>query len=363
MFAGHIHLNITSMSSLPFSAHPYAVEPAATQPELLPDTGQDELLALAYLDRPIGSLLFVGEAGRACFTEGQETPPGEQMDSIFQAHCRLYQWQQQGQLPEAILCAPQLRDGTALHWRAMLQQDPDMRQIPFLVVGDPVAWPSRAEAQACGIDDCMSQAADPRELRHRITFLQQHKAALLALTSTPPVETPQRRATLKRVIDFIISALGLMGLAPVLLFHFFRLRLASSGPVFVKLPRVGQGYQLIHCLAFRGGDRLPFRWWHHVPRLWNVLRGDLSLVGNRPLPLTEAEQLTTDQWAGRFLAPAGLTGPWRVAQQRQQPCTDRQRRDLEVAYAQQLGLRQDLHWLIRTFVGLFTRPTPPIHED
>ena len=86
-----------------------------------------------------------------------------------------------------------------------------------------------------------------------------------------------------------------------------------------------------------------------LPQLYNVVRGDMSLVGNRPLPLYEAETLTTDADGERFLAPAGITGLWQVTERGGREVSEASRKRLDVEYARTHGFVSDLGLLLRTF--------------
>jgi lipopolysaccharide/colanic/teichoic acid biosynthesis glycosyltransferase len=93
-----------------------------------------------------------------------------------------------------------------------------------------------------------------------------------------------------------------------------------------------------------------------LPQLWNVLRGDMSIVGNRPLPLYEAEKLMTDRHAARFIAPAGITGLWQVSKRgKGGPMSEDERKDLDNQYAQHYSLRKDLEIIFRTIPALFQK--------
>ena len=89
-----------------------------------------------------------------------------------------------------------------------------------------------------------------------------------------------------------------------------------------------------------------------LPQFYNVLRGDMSVVGNRPLPLYEAENLTTDEWAYRFLAPAGITGLWQIHSNTVH--NPEERIALDNQYSMIADWKTDLKIILKTIITFFS---------
>ena len=100
-----------------------------------------------------------------------------------------------------------------------------------------------------------------------------------------------------------------------------------------------------------------------LPQLFNVLKGDMSLVGNRPLPVYEAECLTKDQLSKRFLAPAGITGLWQVELRgKGGEMSEEERIQLDNKYADyftedKYSFWFDMKLILRTIPALFQQST------
>ena len=90
-----------------------------------------------------------------------------------------------------------------------------------------------------------------------------------------------------------------------------------------------------------------------LPQLWNVFIGDMSIVGNRPLPLYEAEKITTDKYALRFMAPAGITGLWQVEKRGRGEMSEEERLSLDNNYAKTHSFMNDIRLILRTIPALF----------
>ena len=127
---------------------------------------------------------------------------------------------------------------------------------------------------------------------------------------------------------------------------------ASAKNAFVKFdndPRITKVGRIIRKLSI---DELP--------QLFNVLKGDMSIVGNRPLPLYEAEMLTTDEWTERFNGPAGITGLWQVeARGRSSKMSTQERKQLDVKYVEYANSKHafliDMWIILRTFKAVFQK--------
>ena len=89
-----------------------------------------------------------------------------------------------------------------------------------------------------------------------------------------------------------------------------------------------------------------------LPQLFNILRGDMSIVGNRPLPLYEAEKLTADSSIDRFMAPAGLTGLWQVEERGKGGLMSaEERKQLDITYGQTYNFMLDMKIIFRTLTA------------
>ena len=86
-----------------------------------------------------------------------------------------------------------------------------------------------------------------------------------------------------------------------------------------------------------------------LPQLFNILKGDMSIVGNRPLPLYEAEKLTSDDSIDRFMAPAGLTGLWQVEKRGNSGAMSaEERKQLDIYYGQHYNFWMDAKIILKT---------------
>jgi lipopolysaccharide/colanic/teichoic acid biosynthesis glycosyltransferase len=122
---------------------------------------------------------------------------------------------------------------------------------------------------------------------------------------------------------------------------------SSSGSAFFKIkndPRITRIGNFIRNTSI---DELP--------QLWNVFIGDMSIVGNRPLPLYEAEKLTTDKYALRFHAPAGITGLWQVEKRGKGDMSEEERLMLDNVYAENHSLANDVRLILKTIPALLQK--------
>jgi exopolysaccharide biosynthesis polyprenyl glycosylphosphotransferase len=189
----------------------------------------------------------------------------------------------------------------------------------------------------------------------------------------------------KRALDLIAAAILLLLLSPLLALTALLIRLESPGPVLFSQSRVGLRGRPFTFWKFRsmyidaeqrkaelqarnemdGG--VLFKMKHdpritrvgrlirrfsidELPQLWNVLRGDMSLVGPRPALPSEVAQYTLEH-RRRLLAQPGITCTWQVSGRSDIPF--RQQVEMDLDYIHQATLKRDLQLLLKTIPAVF----------
>ena len=144
------------------------------------------------------------------------------------------------------------------------------------------------------------------------------------------IGTPEEEVTLLISDDFVISEED-----------FHKKKSQEQQNTFIKIENDPRVTRVGHFIRKYSIDELP--------QLINVLMGDMSIVGNRPLPLYEAELLTSDTYIERFMAPAGLTGLWQVEKRGGAgKMSAEERKQLDIKYARDFSFWLDMKILLKT---------------
>ncbi|RYX98791.1 sugar transferase, partial [bacterium] len=240
--------------------------------------------------------------------------------------------------------------------------------IILLGIKDDKEW--RKTALKLQVNDYYTYPFPLEDLYERINFLVKFKLIKPKIAEvTQAVKEKYEIPVQKRIFDVMVSGLALLFLSPLFVIVALIIRAESAGKVIYKSKRVGAGYKIFDFYKFRSmrndadkllhtmkdlnqyagteenfngktafvkfkndpritkfGSFLRKTSIDELPQLINVFIGDMSLVGNRPLPLYEAEQLTTNEWSTRFIGPAGLTGLWQISKRGQKEMSERERK-------------------------------------
>jgi exopolysaccharide biosynthesis polyprenyl glycosylphosphotransferase len=191
---------------------------------------------------------------------------------------------------------------------------------------------------------------------------------------------------LKRFLDVALSVTVLALLSPLLVAMAAAVRFGSPGPALFWQERAGADGKVFVCYMFRsmyeGADRMQdelepeneaggaifkirddprvtpvgrfLRRWSldELPQLWNVLKGEMSLVGPRPLPLRDARRMEVSQ-RRRLSAVPGMTGLWQISGRSDLPFEEMVRLDLY--YVENWSLSLDLKIIARTLGAVLGR--------
>jgi len=293
-------------------------------------------------------------------------------------------------LPEIIFCEAGIGHQDIKQFNRFLKNHPELGSIPIILDGSGLSPDELSEYRAHQFLDeiIFLSNTDEYDLGTKIRFIKKVKALPKVATQNDEKEiSASIQHLFKRTLDIIVSLLVLTILSPLFLLIALAIKLESSGPVFYIAKRAGRGYKIFNFYKFRtmhtGSDEKIREFSHlnlygadnggpvfikinndpritrvgsflrntsldELPQFLNVLLGDMSLVGNRPLPLYEAETLTSDEWAKRFMATAGITGLWQIKKRGKEDMSAEERIGLDIDYAENNNLIYDLWIMAKT---------------
>ena len=193
----------------------------------------------------------------------------------------------------------------------------------------------------------------------------------------------------KRIFDIVVSLIATLLLLPVFAVISIVVACDSKGPVFYTHKRLGKNGKPFGMYKFRSmiadadkafdtftpeqleefernckldddprctkiGKFLRKTSLDELPQLLNVLKGDISLVGPRPIPESELREMYDDAEADKFLSVIpGITGYWQV--NGRSAVTYEKRKELELYYVDNANFALDIKILLKTFVTVFRR--------
>lgn len=243
------------------------------------------------------------------------------------------------------------------------------------------------------VDDIIDLQNWQYDFFNKVSFLKKSKEYSANLNATQAKIDP-RRSVLKRIFDIACSLLLIILLLPLFILIAIAVKLESRGPIFYNANRAGRGFKVFKFYKFRTmvvnadqkiqalahlnqyagtsngakffkisndpritkvGRFLRNTSLDELPQLFNVLKGDMSLVGNRPLPLYEAATLTTNESVERFMAPAGITGLWQIKKRGRAEMSIDERIELDISYARKASLLYDFWIMAKTPKALFQK--------
>ena len=293
-------------------------------------------------------------------------------------------------LPVVICCGSHFGLAAITRLAGFLANHPILSGVPFIIDADGMTSADHREyiKNKMADDIIFLNEYDEKAFVRKIRFMQKIKSGIIQMDSlqktaeAPPIAGSVYNL-LRRCFDILVASFLLMLLAPLFLLIAIAVTTESGGPVFYISKRAGKGYRIFNFYKFRtmftGSDQHLVELAHlnqyqgsrdpkffkvnndpritrigrflrnssldELPQLINVLTGDMSLVGNRPLPLYEAETLTTNMLADRFLAPAGITGLWQIKKRGGDLMSDEERIRLDIAYVNNSNFIYDL-WIM-----------------